>query len=347
VAEALEITVLMPAYNAARWLPEAVRSVLAQEGPSFELLIIDDGSSDETPALLAALRDARVRSIRQPENMGLIAALNRGLSEARGPFIARLDADDLCKPGRLAQQHATLNSDASAAMVSGFSELIAESGKHIAWSRWRFSPEAYFYLLHFRNCIGHSSVMFRRAAALAAGGYRPAYKRAEDFELWGRLSQRGKIVCLPRELIAYRVHGTSVSVREADAQAEMAAQIAGERLAALLEEPIAPALSFLYSERAFRGAQRDELALAGAQFVRALEAIWRARPDYCDGPTLRAFIAVEWARRAVSFARRGVRLTLPRHGLAPPRALAEGALRGALDEVHLPRVLSLLPRTHP
>jgi hypothetical protein len=353
-----EITVLMPAYDAARWLMPAVASVLAQRGPSFELLIIDDGSRDETPALLAAIRDPRVRTIRQAENRGLIAALNRGLAEARGTFIARLDADDLCKPDRLLRQHAVLSADARVVLTSGYNELISESDEHIAWSRWWFTPEAYFYLLHFRNCIGHSCVMFRRTVALDLGGYREAYKRAEDFELWGRLSRAGKLVCLPEVLVAYRIHSKSVSVREADAQTEMAARIARERLGVLLDEPIAPALARLYSERAFSCARADprastapsdraELKLAAAQFVRALEAIWRTRPDYCDGPALRRFMAVEWARRAISFRLRGVPLARPRHGLSSPGSLAEGAMRGLLDEVHAPRLSSLLPRTHP
>lgn len=341
----------MPAYNAARWLMAAIESVLAQRGPTFELLVVDDGSRDETPTMLAAIRDPRVRVIRQPENRGLIAALNRGLREARGTFVARLDADDLCKPGRLSRQHALLSADARVVLTSCFNELISEADAHIAWSRWFFTPEAYFYLLHFRNCIGHSCVMFRREAVLEAGGYRAAYQRAEDFELWGRLSRAGKIVCLPEALVAYRVHPKSVSVREADAQAEMAAQIACERLGQLLEEPIAPALALLYSERAFFCSTTREppaqLALAAAQFVRALEAIWRSRPDYCDGPVLRRFMAIEWARRAISFRKRGVTLARPRHGLASADSLAEGVARGMLDEVHAPRLASLLPRTHP
>jgi hypothetical protein len=136
-------------------------------------------------------------------------------------------------------------------------------------------------------------------------------------------------------------------VREADAQAEMAAQIASERLGQLLEEPISPALARLYSERAFQQRDRGQLALAAAQFVRALEAIWRARPDYCDGHVLREFMGIEWARRAVSFRRRGIALARPRHGLASAGSLAEGAARGLLDEVHAPRLANLLPRTHP
>jgi glycosyltransferase involved in cell wall biosynthesis len=337
----------MPAFNAARWIDEAVRSVLMQEGPSFELLVVDDGCTDATPELLARIGDPRLRTITQTTNQGLIAALNLGLAEARGQYVARLDADDVCKPGRLARQVAMLRRDAGTVMVSSFNELISEQGVHVAWSRWRFSPEAYYYLLHFRNCIGHSTVMFRRAAALQAGGYLHSYRRAEDFELWGRLSRIGRIVCIPEVLTAYRLHGASVSVREAEAQADMAALIARERLSALLEGPITPLLGTLYSEQAFRSAAPAELVRAGEQFVRALDAIWAQRPDYCAAHALAHFVAVEWARRSISFRRRGVALTRPRCVSPALLPFGEGALRGLLDEVHAPRLSALLPRTHP
>jgi hypothetical protein len=136
-------------------------------------------------------------------------------------------------------------------------------------------------------------------------------------------------------------------MREADAQAEMAARIASERLSAVLGEPITPLLATLYSERAFVAAEGEELELAALQFVRALAAIWQARPAYCDGPRLRRFIAVEWARRFVSFRRRGIVLPRPERALSSPLPMAEGALRGLLDELSLPRLSSRLPRTHP
>lgn len=345
MAESPLVTVLIPAFNAARWIEQTIASVLAERGPPFELLVVDDGSSDDTAKLVASVGDARVRCVRQAANRGLIATLNLGLSEARGVYVARLDADDLCKPGRLAAQAEVLASDPSAIMVCGWTELIAEDGAHVAWSRWRFSPEAYYYLLHFRNCIPHPAVMYRRAEVLDAGGYLAAYKHAEDFELWGRLSSSGKIAQLPRDVTAYRLHAQSVSNAQASVQADMATRIARERLEKLLGEPVAQSLSTLYAEQAL--AEVHDVRRSADQLARVLSGIWRARPAYCRDDVLRTFMQVEWSRRAVSFARRGV--VLPRvaeleGGLA---ARFEGTIRGALDELRLPRLWALLPRTHP
>src|SRR5690349_16914620 len=106
------ITVLMPAYNAGRYIADAVRSVLEQRFTDFELLIIDDGSTDDTAAIVRSFADSRIRLLQQP-NRGVAPALNFGLQHARAALVARFDADDLCHPGRLQQQYELMCSDSS------------------------------------------------------------------------------------------------------------------------------------------------------------------------------------------------------------------------------------------
>ncbi|MBS1665716.1 MAG: glycosyltransferase family 2 protein, partial [Bacteroidetes bacterium] len=133
-----KVTVLMPAYNAGKYIGAAVNSVLAQTFTDFELLIVDDGSEDDTAAVVREYGDGRIRMVRQ-ERGGVSMALNRGLEEARGEYICRFDADDICFPQRLERQVRFLDEHAGYVIVGSDAEYISEDGEH---------------LFHFR-CAGH------------------------------------------------------------------------------------------------------------------------------------------------------------------------------------------------
>lgn len=201
------VTVLLPVRNGAAMLEPATLSVLRQDFPDFELLIVDDGSSDATPSVLERLAaaDRRVRVIRQSA-LGLVPALNRGLTEARASLVARMDADDIAAPGRLTRQASVFSSRPEVALVGTGWRVLDEAGR---LRRVVLPPETHAGLragLRERNVLAHPTVMFRRQAALALGGYRPAFLLAEDYDLWLRFSERHQLACVPEPLLDYREH---------------------------------------------------------------------------------------------------------------------------------------------
>lgn len=207
------VTVLMPAYNAARYLCDAVDSVLAQHFVDFELLVIDDGSSDDTPAIMASITDPRVRYVRHDRNRGLVAVLNEGLDTARGTYIARMDADDVMHPQRLGKQVHFLEQHPTVAVVASFVDLINADGAITGgWStdRGTVDEAGIRAMMPRTNCIAHPSVMLVRRL-LGDLRYAPDQQGAEDWDLWMRLLARGaRIAKLAEPLLRYRMHLGSV-----------------------------------------------------------------------------------------------------------------------------------------
>lgn len=208
------ISLVMPVRDGARWLGEAICSVQAQTLADFELIIIDDGSKDDSPLIIETIAqgDSRVRAIRQ-ERLGLVAALNRGLSEARGKFIARLDADDLAHPQRLRHQSEYLDSHPEIGLLGTWAVQIDEQGSSIGFLKPPTRPEKLAPLLARMNPFVHSSIMVRDTALKKVGLYRPAFEGAEDYDLWMRISEVTKIANLPEFLLQYRLHPSSVTHR--------------------------------------------------------------------------------------------------------------------------------------
>ena len=213
------VSVVMPIRDGERWLAQAIESVLSQTFGDFELLVIDDGSRDETPGIIAGLakRDARIRHVSQ-DSLGLVAALNSGLALASGEFIARLDADDVARPMRLATQVAAMDADQNLVLLGSWADTIDPDGRVTG----RLTPEhdenKLRAVLARTNPFVHSSIMMRTDVARRCGGYRAAFEAAEDYDLWLRLSEQGGIAIMPQTLVAYRQHGTNVSARKAARQ---------------------------------------------------------------------------------------------------------------------------------
>lgn len=213
------VSVLMPVRNGAQWLPSAIDSVLTQSLPHIELLIIDDGSTDRTPEIVAgfAARDPRVQPIRQGA-LGLVTALNRGIGEARANLIARLDADDLALPERLARQVAGMDANPRLDLLGSWAEIIDGEGRVTGRLTPPPEPAQLRDTLARTNPFIHSSVMLRAEAVRRLGGYRAAFEAAEDYDLWLRLSEHGDIAIVPEILVRYREHGGNVTVRKAARQ---------------------------------------------------------------------------------------------------------------------------------
>lgn len=213
------VSVLMPVCNADRHLAEAIDSVLGQTFTDFEFVIIDDGSSDASPAILAAYaaRDRRIRVLAQA-NAGIVAALNRGLAECRAPLVARMDADDVSLPTRLQRQVAFLTSHHKVAVVGTAFQLISEAGEEGPVVRRPAGDKAIKRILRHRNCLGHPTVAMRREAIIAIGGYREFARHAEDYDLWTRVAERHELANLSDCLLRYRVHRGQVSWSKSEAQ---------------------------------------------------------------------------------------------------------------------------------
>lgn len=207
------VSVLLPVYNCAPFLGEAINSVLAQTFGDFELLIIDDGSTDNSANIIRSYVDERIRLISNDRNLGLIASLNKGIDLARGSFIARMDGDDRMHPERLAKQVKAMLADPGIAVLATYVEFINTDGEVFGnWDtdRKASTEEAIAAMLPRTNCIAHPSVMIRRCA-LGAKRYAADQDGAEDWDLWMRMCSRHlRIAKLPEVLLQYRIHTGSV-----------------------------------------------------------------------------------------------------------------------------------------
>lgn len=217
------VSVVMSVYNGDRYLAASLDSVLSQEDVEFEVVVVDDGSTDRSPAILAEYgrRDSRVRVIRQ-ENAGLTKALARGCSKAKGDLIARQDADDVSLPGRLAKLAAVLQQNAGVAVAASWVEWIGPLDEPLMTTRFPEGPEAGTKgVLEERRSPVHGSAMFRKADLEAVGGYRPAFYFAQDSDLWMRLADRGSFLFLPEALYGFRVVGGSITARHRPMQLQL------------------------------------------------------------------------------------------------------------------------------
>jgi len=207
------VTVLMAVYNGERWLAESITSILNQTFNNFEFIIINDGSIDSSSQILNhfANEDPRIR-IFNKENSGLADSLNYGLAEARGEWVARIDADDICNSQRLQKQIEYIRSDADLVLVGAGLVIIDKNG---------LKSEAYHYpdkhdsimrrLYKGLPFFAHSSAFFKLNVVQELGGYRTQFKRSQDQDLWLRLGQVGKISCARDPLVLIRKHDEQIS----------------------------------------------------------------------------------------------------------------------------------------
>ena len=209
-----KVCVVLPVRNGWPYLPAAVDSVLNQTYRNFELIVIDDGSTDEGRAWLAAraLQDDRLRLVANP-GQGLVDALNHGMSLASGPYIARMDADDIAMPERFERQVAFLEANPSIAILGTQTAYMDENGHSIGFpSAYPTDPAQVSHTLAEKGCVlVHPSIMGRREAILQAGGYRRRTEYAEDYDLWLRLDERYALANLPQTLLCYRRHPKQIS----------------------------------------------------------------------------------------------------------------------------------------
>jgi len=208
------ISVILPVHNGGAFLSEAVNSILNQSFTDFECLISNDGSTDQSAAIIESLTDCRVVKLSNEGNKGLIYTLNRGIELSKGTYIARMDADDISLPERFKLQKQFLDDNKTAAAVAGTVIFIDESGKETGnWEldKKTITPSQIKKTMPAENCIAHPSVMLR-AEVIRQLRYNPAQKNIEDYDLWLRILNRGySIAKISKPLLLYRVHQASVT----------------------------------------------------------------------------------------------------------------------------------------
>jgi glycosyltransferase involved in cell wall biosynthesis len=220
------VTVLMPVYNGELHVADAIESVLSQSFADFELLIVNDGSTDRTGEIVGSYDDPRVVVIDNPRNLGLGRALNVGVRFARGELMARLDADDVSHPERLARQIALMDSQPSVAMVgTWFTETDAE-GRVVIRGTPPADPTAMRWSLLFHCPIIHSTVMLRRSVLEEVGPYDESIRYAEDYDLWTRIARTMIITNVEEMLVEYRQRPESMTFSYGDAVLEGPRRIA-------------------------------------------------------------------------------------------------------------------------
>jgi glycosyltransferase involved in cell wall biosynthesis len=213
----MSVSVVMPAYNSACFIEEAIESILCQTYPDFELILINDGSMDKTLEVMEtyAGQDSRIRLLSH-ENMGMGTSLNAAISTASGNWIVRMDADDVMLSHRIERQLQFLAERPDVAVASSLVIYIDEQGRQIGGSVSDLrTAEDFGSYLRSNELLGfhHPASIFRKDVFLKVGGYRPQFWPAEDIDLWNRIAEEGYVVLVQQEyLLKYRVHSRSVSI---------------------------------------------------------------------------------------------------------------------------------------
>lgn len=246
------VSVVMPVRNCSRYVSEAAQSILSQSYSNLELIVIDDGSDDDTPEIIDELgnADRRLMLIRQPPS-GIVAALNEGIRASRGEFIARMDGDDVAVTNRIERQVAALDSNIDIAVIGTAATMIDGHGAQIGSMMYPTSPKAILDRLPTANCIAHPTVLMRKRVVDAFGGYRAPFAGCEDYDLWLRIAEKHSLANLPEPLLLYRMHDRQCTWRQYEARilAELGAQACSKLRRAGRAEPPMPKLDSV--DRAF------------------------------------------------------------------------------------------------
>ncbi len=217
----LRVSMVMPVHNGARWLADAINSVLAQNFTDFELILVDDASRDASPGIMAdaAARDPRVRLLRLDTNVGLPAALNHGFAVARGDLHSWTSDDNLLRPEMLDRLVAVLDAEPAADVVHADFTLIDESGAELG--RSRVGP---IDRLLYGNNVG-ACFLYRARVTEALGGYDTRLFGVEDYDFWLRAAQRFTFAALHEDLYVYRKHGGSLTSQRAEQIQALTAEV--------------------------------------------------------------------------------------------------------------------------
>lgn len=206
------IDVIMSVYNGENFLKEAIESILKQTYTNFKFIIVDDGSNDSSFDIINSFPDERIEVIRNKRTEGLTRSLNKALRAGEGKYVARQDADDVSLPSRFASQVDFLEKHPEVDVLGTGIYLIDEEGNIVGERTTHPSPSREVFLE--RSEVFHGSVMIKRDALEAVGGYNELFKYSQDYELWLRLAKEHNVRNLQTPLYAFRIHESSVSLRK-------------------------------------------------------------------------------------------------------------------------------------
>lgn len=207
------ISVIMPVYNAQKYIGSAIESILNQTLKDFELIIINDYSTDKTLNIIKSFskKDSRIKIINNNKRLNIARTLNKGISSAKSNIIARMDADDIAFPDRLELQHKLINSSKNIAVVGANVVIMNTAGNQIAIRSYPDSSGELKKCLFKYSPFAHPVVMFRKNMFEEVGGYNPKYSPTEDLDLWFRLGSKYEFKSVPEPLLKYRIYEKSSS----------------------------------------------------------------------------------------------------------------------------------------
>jgi glycosyltransferase involved in cell wall biosynthesis len=254
----MKVSVLIPTYNRAAYLPEAINSVLNQSFRDFEVIIVDDGSTDNTPELVRGIRDPHVHYVRHLRNRGVAAALNTAWHAARGEYLARLDSDDVWRPELLEILVSALDADPGLGLIYARAQWMDTHGQllpQMAGAPIKFPGETLKSLL-YGDCVTPMAVVFRRECIERAGGYDESLIANEDWDLWIRMAEYCRFAYCTQVLAYYRIHPQNLTRGDS----ERSRRVIRDRLRVLEKfyaRPDVPSAALAIKPLAFRNLYQD------------------------------------------------------------------------------------------
>ncbi len=238
------VTVLMPVYNGEKYLREAIESILKQTFTDFEFLIINDGSTDSSKEIILNYDDKRIRYVENEKNIKLIDTLNKGISLARGMYIARMDCDDISLPKRLEKQVKFMEQNPEIGICGTWVKTFGENIKSTVW-KYPIDYNAIKSNLLFNSLLAHPSVMFRLSVINDNKlRYNSEFKHAEDYALWVEAISYTKIVNIPKCLLDYRIHNEQVTKKYANIKVESANKVRASMLLKIMPDATKEEINF-------------------------------------------------------------------------------------------------------
>jgi glycosyltransferase involved in cell wall biosynthesis len=315
------VSVVMGTFNGAKYLASAIDSLLGQTFPDFELILIDDCSTDHTPEILRGITDARIRVVRNEHNLGIPDTLNKGIGLAIGKYVAFQDHDDLSLPDRLKAQTDFLNRYPDVAMVGSSCRIVDASGELVRQVFAKCDDAELRWALLWWNPFFQTTLMVRRNVLVEIGGYSsdPMYQRSEDYEMMSRVGMRYRVANLPQLLGCWREHADSTSAPESEGRRLLESRKnislrnvrdAWRRGDQISEEVTAYMydgmwfFQFGMNGEEYRGTP-DQIGCA-PQHLRRLECVFSSTtPNSQQTPRIRAARYYRWGRHGAVLACRG------------------------------------------
>jgi hypothetical protein len=298
------VTVIMPVHNGARFIRQALDSLRVQTFADFHVLVVDDGSTDETTALIGGAGDSRIHLLQNPQRRGPAAARNYALDRVQSPLVAFLDSDDIAEPRRLELQMEWLRNRPGVGLVAAQARLIDVEGRATG-AVWGFeqADELIAPSLLFRNRLPTSTILARRSA-IGQLRFDDTLTVASDYEMWGRVLDRTEASIHPQPLVQYRVHPANITHQRADVAEQCLSSITRQRLARL---DIAPSSAELALQRRIASGRLEgtlEFLQHSAAWLARLEAANHATRAYAARPFTRV-LETEWLGICDAVARGG------------------------------------------